>query len=274
MDQSFTVTANAGKTLLSLQVKEWESDFLGKKFGQIVFDPSPGVLAHRGEIRAALLRLLEFADKHHFCLLELQCTVSAVGVVPIFEELGFRLVDTRISFVTLIETPLLESYTAPVGQIEWVMPDDLDEIISLTHTAFTHNPEFFSRYKNAEYFSPSESEKYYAAWIENHIADPDTLFAVIKDRHSVLAYSFFKSYGRYRGEKLYKALLTAVDPQSRGHRLHLALQSFLLQSIPENRFYLDNTTQLTNIPAIRNSISSRKTLTSIGMVYYREHPNP
>ena len=258
------------KSLLKLNFKEWESEFFGKKFGQLVIDPDFGTLPNTAEIHASLDRLLETADRSGFCRLEFQCDMAAIAMIPLFEELGFRLVDSRISFVTLIETPLAERYASTKGKIEWAQPDDLDGVIALTHKAFTHNPEFFSRYKNGEYFTPAESEKYYAAWIKNHITDPDTLFAVIKDRRSIIAYSFFRAYGNYCGEKLYKAILTAVDQEARGHRIHLALQTFLLEKIPENRFYLDNTTQLANIPAIRNSISSRKTLSSIAMIYYRE----
>ena len=63
-------------------------------------------------------------------------------------------------------------------------------------------------------------------------------------------------------------VLTAVEPAYRGEKAHLSMQSFLYQHIPENRFYLDNTTQLTNFAIIKNHITSQKKLNRMDLFFY------
>jgi len=269
--KDLTIITATGMPLISLQEKAWESQFLGRKFGQLIFAPScaadPGF--NQSDFHLHLSQLLDRADRAGFVLLEIHFEVGAIALIPLFEELGFRLVDTRISFVTLIDKSLSKKYAVAIGETRFAVPADFAGIIELTHKSFTHNPEFIARFKNRTYFTPAESENYYAKWIENYLEDPETLFAVVENGGRIVAYSFIKAQGQKQGEILYKAILTAVAPDFRGHRTHLALQSFLFAAIPEKCFYFDNTTQLGNYPAIKNHINSKKTLTSVGMVYYR-----
>ena len=71
---------------------------------------------------------------------------------------------------------------------------------------------------------------------------------------------------------MYKAALMAVAPEHRGKRIYFALRSFIYKSFPETEIYLDATTQLTNLSAIRNLIKSKKNLDSIKLVFYRRGP--
>ena len=270
-DATYTLSFANSETLLSLKIKDWETGFLGKKFGLLKINPLLSKLGNV-EVLAILDDLLLFVEENGFSLVELQCDMAIIAMIPFFEEKGFRLVDTRISFITLIEKPLSVTYPSAIDDIMFATIDDFAELVTLTHKSFTNNPTFFSRYKNRSYFTPEETQKYYEEWIKNHIKDKDTLFVVSKNNQRIVGYSFFKVQGSYKGEKLYKAVLTAVDSDFQGHKAHLSMQAFLFTQIPESRFYLDNTTQLTNTPAIKNSISSIKTLDNIGMVYYyRRH---
>lgn len=268
----YKVYSESGKPVVLLTIKEWESQFLNKKFGMVDIDPETSACFRKREIHDLLHELLAFADAHAFGLLEAHCDTAAITLVPFLEEMAFRLVDTRISFVTLIQKPLPHRYPSEIGDISFAELADLDDIIHLTHKSFTNNHAFFSRFKNRDYFTRRESEKYYAMWIENHIADKNTLFAVTRHKRQLAGYSFFYPSGTIGDIKLYKAILTAVDPEFRGYKAHLSMQTFLFDHIPEEAFYLDNTTQLTNIPAIKNNMNSRKTLDGISMIFYRQHP--
>ena len=267
----YKVFSEKKNPIFTLLIKEWETEFLKRKFGFLDICHADCASFENMLIHDILDELLAFADENAFSITETHCDSSAITLIPILEEKGFRMVDTRISFVTLIEKPLPRRYSAEIGDISFAEMKDLEAILDLTHKSFTDNRAFFSRYKNRDYFTRNETKKYYAMWIENYIADKNTLFAITKYKEQLAGYSFFYSSGSIGDIKLYKAILTAVDPDFQGHKTHLSMQTFLIDQIPEDTFYLDNTTQLTNFPAIKNSIISRKSLDSISMIFYRQN---
>lgn len=78
-----------------------------------------------------------------------------------------------------------------------------------------------------------------------------------------------KKSGLFQGIPLYKAILAAVNPDYRANSYHLHMQAYLYKQFPEKQFYLDNTTQLTNIATIKNHIKSQKKLNRIVLTFFR-----
>jgi hypothetical protein len=223
--------------------------------------------------RSRLQRLLEqvtaFADDRGYDTVETHLDIQGFDFAAVLETCGFRLVDSRIRFLTLIEKGRLTPFPAAVGRIHMAAPGDLDPILALTHDCLTHNSAFSSRFKNRDYFTPQETEAYFAAWIANHLHDEASLFAVLRDNDTLAGYYFYTRAGTHEGVPLYKGMLAAVAPQYRRHKAHIALQVFLFKRIPERCFYVDNTTQLTNFATVRNHIAAGRSLTSIALTFYR-----
>jgi len=255
--------------LLTLKVNEWETNFFKKKVGKLIIDSNILKSLTEETVNDFLNRMIFFADENHYNIIELQLDIQALQFVPLFENKGFRLVDTRITFITLIDKKQIERYSSPIGEIGFATKNDLEDILDLTRQSFVYNPAFFSRYKNKNFFTKEESERFYLAWITNHIEDSDSWFVVIRKGQKVLGYFIYKDAGLYKDEKIYKGILTAVAPEYRGHKLHIFMQSYLYNQFPEDQFYIDSTTQLTNYATIKSHIRSQKNLSCIKLNFYR-----
>jgi len=257
------------KEMASLKIKEWETNFFKRKFGTLSIVHSVfGILACEA-MHDALDSILTHADNNQFDLIELHLNTLGTNLVPALEDKGFRLVDTRITFITLVQKQNIKSYSYPIGKIHLATKSELSDLLHLTHEALTNNPSFFSRFKNRSYFSKEETERYFSAWIENHLDDSNTYFAVLKKGEKIIGYYIWKRAGIYKGKQIYKGILTAVATEYRGYNLQNTMQLFMYDNFPEEKFYLDNTTQLTNYPIIKHHIRSRKNLDRIEMTFYR-----
>lgn len=264
-----TVSTENDKVVASLKTKEWETTFFRRKFGILRINHNLLLTLGDKTNHHILDSLLAFADENGFNLLEFQCDVSAIELIPIIEQKNFCLVDIRVTFITLILKPISEKYSFDRREMTLARKSDLQEILHLTHKSFTHNPSFFSRFKNKKYFTQEETKRYYSAWIENHLGNDNTLFAVLKRKERIIGYCIFRLVGRYQGKPLYKEILVAVDPDYRGRKASLSLVSFLYDRVPEDQFYLDDTTNLTNFSALKNIIRQRRNLKRIELIFYR-----
>jgi hypothetical protein len=259
------------KPMLSLKIREWETKFFKRVFGSLAIHPRFYTHEQPEVLRSALESVLLKADAD-YDLIESHCHISGTRIIGIIEDQGFRLVDSRITFLTFVEKTKLNDDLSHSGSIFFATPDDLSDVLYLTHESLTNNPSFFSRFKDPTYFSPEETKRYYSAWIENHFDDPDSFFAVSKDNDKTIGFFIYKREGFYQGMHVYKGILSAVSPDYRGHRLHFGMQSFLHNHFPEEQFYVDNTTQLANVPTIRSHIHSGKHLDRIELTFYRKNP--
>jgi hypothetical protein len=263
------VSTKNGKVMASLKIKEWETEFFKKTFGSLTTDHNLLVTLPNESIYSAFESLLSYADENQYDILELHLDISGLALVPVLEDNGFRLVDTMATFITLIEKKHIEKYSSDVGEMGFAKKNEIEQILRLTHQTLTNNPSFLSRYKNRIFFTQEESERYYSAYILNHVDNKDALFAIWKTEDRVIGYFIYKRADRYKGKQVYKGILTAVHPEYRGYKAHLVMQSFLYDYFPEEQFYLDNTTQLTNFPTIKNHMRSRKNLNRINLTFFR-----
>lgn len=261
-----------GRVVLGLSEMAWETDFFRRRFGRLEVDAEGMHDLEADTLDKPLGEILSFGDQNGFDLIELELDISWLSLMNLFEDHGFRLVDTKIRFITSKEKTELNNLPEAEGELGFASEDMKEEILALTHRAFAENPSFNSRFSNKRYFSRSDTERYYAAWIENYIGDENTLFAVMKDEGKIVGYLIYPKTGEHEGRPLYKAALMAVAPEHRGRRVYFALRSLIYRSFPESDIYLDATTQLTNLTAIRNLIKTKKNLDSIKLVFYRRGP--
>ena len=284
MIESFTLSCNNdivcinsvahNKLILKLEEKEWETKFFGRKFGVFTINHNSMETLNKEIINDAINALLKKADEQQYHILELQLDILGLNIVSTLEDKGFRLVDTKISFLTLMNKINIEPLSSKYFKVVLATIDDAKAILDLTSQSFPANKQFFSRFKNREYFSEDESRRYYVAWVMNFLNDKDTLFAVLKTilGKKVVGFFIYKKAGCFDGKPIYKGILTAVVPNYRGQQFHLLMQSFLYGLFPEEQFFIDNTTQLTNFATVKNHMRSQKRLKRIELIFYRRHP--
>jgi GNAT superfamily N-acetyltransferase len=247
----------------------WDTDFFARRFGRLEIDAKEKERCNPRDLENALKDVLSFGDQKGFDIIEARLDVSWIHHMVLFETNGFRLVDTKIRFITSKEKSELKTMPKVEGELVFASKDMKEEILALTCSAFAENPSFKSRFNNRRYFSRSDTERYYAAWIENYIGDENSLFGVMKDEGKIVGYLVYAKIGEHAGRPLYKGALTAVAPEHRGKGINLALRSFIYRHLPKAQIYLDQTTQLTNTSMIKSLIGAKSHLESIELVFYR-----
>ena len=241
--------------------KDWDSDFFGREiFGLEVndeFDP------------AELGSAIEDLDQHELWGTECHLPTAQFGVTPVLEELGFRLVDSRMVFVSTWTVDDIADVDVPHGRLRPVRDGDLTEIDALTVRHLVDNPMFRSRFTDRRLFTREESIRYYAAW--NRLAlrqDPD-LFVVWDVDGAVVGYFNYMRQGEADGLPMFKGVLTAIDSDHRGHDAQNIMQSYLFARFGVERWALDNTTQITNLGVVRNHIKAGKRFQDAIITLYR-----
>ncbi|MGA9278028.1 hypothetical protein [Ilumatobacter sp.] len=246
--------------------KRWDSTFFGRQIGSLSWTELP---ADRKAGRTELGRIAELSDAAGYSLVECHVGMTDFTLISLLEDIGFRVVDSRVRFLTrwtLADVPV----TTPLdGAIRWAVPSDRDRIVELTHEGFTDNDKFCSRFKNPDYFSAGDTRRYFEAWIDSTAFEADAASAVLEIDNEVRGYFIYQVRGEYEELPVVKGILTAVAPNSRGANGHLAMQAFLYHRLGLSDWFLDNTTQLTNTPVIRNHIRSSKRLDEIVLTLYR-----
>lgn len=258
-----------GKLVLGLIELAWETEFFGRRFGRLEIEAEGIHDVEATALDRALKDTLSFGDQNGFEVIELRLDISWLDRICLLEDHGFRLVDTSIRFITSRNRTEAETLPMSTDQVCFASEEMKEEILDLTRRSFTNNPSFRSRFNNERFFSRSDTERYYAAWIERYMGDENTLFAVMRDKGKIVGYLIYTETGVHRGKPLYKGALMAVASEYRGRRVYFALRSFVYKHFPEDEVYLDASTQLSNLSAIRNLIKSQQVLDSIQLVFYR-----
>jgi hypothetical protein len=269
---SYVKRSRDGSLVLRLSELAWETEFFGRRFGRLEIEGEGIHDLEATAIDQALKDTLSFGDENGFDVIEAQLDISWLHQMYLFESNGFRLVDTKVRFLALItrerigDLPVPEG---PEGEIGFASADMKEEILSVTHSAFTNNPSFKSRFNNERFFTKSDMQRYYTASIEKCLGDPYALFAVAMDEGKVAGYTAYTKTGEHKGKPLYKAAWAAVAPEYRGRRIYFTTASFVQRHLPESGAYLEMTTQLSNLTTLRNLIKAQRNLDNIQLIFYR-----
>jgi hypothetical protein len=263
----FHVTVSGGERLLTSIPLEWETDFFGRSMRRLDLVAKLSA-AHIPDWTSAVDAALSDHDARRVAITQVNLDFAAFELLCHLEARGFRSVDSRAEFVTLISPERLVEREPPFGAVVDLTEAHLEDVITLVHMGFTRNPKFQSRFKNREWFSAADTDRYYEAWIRNTVNDPRSLGAVWIHEDRTLGFFLYQRAEDRDGAPQYKGVLAAVVPEHRGHGAHLFLQSYLYTRMPP-RVWLDNTTQLSNRTVIRNHMESGKRLESLSIVLYR-----
>lgn len=251
------------KNGISLNLKKWESEFFNKKLYQLTINES--------FVESDLFQsILDQLSEIKFDIIEINLNVKNIKVAEILEKIGFKLVDSRITFLTKIdlnETKFDFPIIDKSHKIRFYNPSDLSSLIQITEKYLTYNEDFISRYKNLHYFNIGDSEKYFKKWITYSVTNSASLTAVVEHKGKVIGFFIFQRKEDIEKLPLYKGILVAVKHQYQGFKLHLSLQSFLFKSFNSKQFYIDNTTQLSNYGVIKNHIRSNRKLNKMELTF-------
>jgi len=264
---SLEVRRADGAVIATLQPNEWESRFFGRPIGRLTVSAEMTTPSDPEEWRAALSIVASGSGAYD--LVQAYLDVRRLALAPALEDAGFRLVDTRISFMTRLDRRLLERHRPPVGEVRPATPEDLPDLLDLVRRRITDNPTAHSRYKNPAYFSHDEAARWFAAWVENDLADPTSLAAVWRVQGRIVGFFGYQQRGDCEGLPLYKSTVAAVDEAWRGRRAHLFLQTVLFDGMAADEVWVENTTQLPNAPTIHNHVLAGRRLDRIELTFFR-----
>jgi hypothetical protein len=213
-------------------------------------------------------------DEAGYRLVECQVDLVDIAMGSCLESAGFRLVDSRIRFLTRWNRDVSDSFEPRWGHVRAATVEDRDRIIELTHLGLTLNPGFVSRFKNREFFTESDTRRYFEAWVDSSAFADDAATAVFETDDGVSGFYIYRVAGEHDGLPLVKGVITAVTPEQRGAGAHRAMQSFLYGRLGLDEYYIDTVTQLSNTALIRSSLSSGKRYEQAALTFFRAPVGP
>ncbi len=261
-----------GRVALTLRPNEFETRLFGRRIGVLEMDAAALSALTPQDRQHTVALATGVADDEGYCLVQAQVEAGSLELATALEEAGFRLVDTRVEFRTRLDRRRLPRHEPPFGTAGMARPEDRDALLTLTHEVLTHNPAFHSRYKNRDYFSADDAARWFAAWVENDLADPGTVVAVWRVDEGPVAFFGLCRHGDHEGLPFYKSTLAMAESQHRGHKAHIFLQTTLFDALPADEFWMQSVTQLTNAPVIRNQFVMARRLDRIALVLFRRGP--
>jgi hypothetical protein len=247
-----------------LTFKEWDSRFFGKDFYVLKVDS----LSDLGGVRKELAEL----DARGVFGVECQINIRNMDVIPHLEDMGFRLVDSRMEFITHTFRGEAD-IQAPVGDFRRYEDRDWDELAAITIENFVDNPNFKSRYTNPNLFSREESVRYYLQW-HKWVLDvsPDLFLSWVDGEKYVGFYSILRLPDAERGIPNYKVGLLAIHADYRSHNGQNLMQAWLFRETSDTDWTTINSPQLTNTAGLKNNIRSGKEFKAAELFFFRKNP--
>jgi len=256
-----TTTAHTGFTLAR---KDWDSDFFGREiYSLTVSRPIDG---------QDLMGSLATSDRSGIWAIECHVDFQDLRNAPTLENSGFRLVDSRARFITSMRRQELIRPQWPFGVVRAATAEDVDAIHELTVANLVDDPTFVSRYNDRRLFTREESIRYYRAWTENVIGETPDLCSVWEVEGAIVAYFEFLRDTEHSEIPRFKGVLTAVDPDFRGHGAQNFLQEATFPRFDCDTWEVVSTTQLSNTRVIQNHVKAGKRFSDAAATFFRLHP--
>lgn len=250
-------------TTLEIKKIDWDSAFFGRDFYSL--DAQSGI---DYEQLAVDLKNLDISGAFGVMC---QINIRSIEVIPQLEMLGFRLVDSRMEFVTHTFRGTQE-IAAPVGEFRRYESNDWDGLVDLTLKNFVDNPHFKSRYTNRDIFSREESLRYFLQW-HHWVLDvsPDLFLSWIDGDKYVGFYSILRIPEIEIHRPRYKVGLAAIDSEYRAHNGQNLMQAWLFRESIDPEWTTVNSPQLTNTSGVKNNIRSGKEFKSVELFFFRKN---
>lgn len=244
--------------------KMWDTEFFGRRF--LSGDLSREITTEGWQKLELEIEALKASGAW---LLEARIRSSHFHNVTKLEDLGFRLVDSRLEFSTLTRRSEAE-YSIPRGDFRWYQESDWLPLQDLTRSQFAANENFKSRYNNRRYFSEEESNRYYMQWHRWALENENPLFCVWEvDGFFAGFYSILR---QAEGDSIprYKVALAAVEPEFRSYGAQNQMQFWIFENAPDEEWLTINSPALTNLSGLKNNIRAAKELSYVEAYFFLE----
>jgi hypothetical protein len=218
--------------------------------------------------------MLDELDQSGVWGIEVLVTPEQISNVPTLEDAGFRLVDSKMSFISKLSISDVVPKPVPFGRLRQVRKEDLPCVSELTVRHLVDNPVVYSRFKNPDLYSREESIRYYDAWNLRAFREQPELFVVWEVEGEVGAYFNYMRFDHPQFKPYFKGILTVVDPRYRGRNAQNIMQSFLFEKFQEPEWWIDNTTQISNTAVIKNHIKAGKAFHGSELIFFRVSVSP
>ncbi|MCG2722434.1 MAG: GNAT family N-acetyltransferase [Thermodesulfovibrionales bacterium] len=138
-----------------IKKRKWDSDFFGKKIGEL--EPDSESFRH---IEFYLRKAREEKFQYILCRLKAMDT----GHIRVLESLGFYLTDIGVTWAIQSKTYTVMVSPNNTVDIRIATPEDIRPLKKIAGTLFRT-----SRFYHDPFFSKSEAKNLYQTWIENSI---------------------------------------------------------------------------------------------------------
>ena len=234
--------------------KNWDSEF----FNREIFACDLNYAIGSSDVEALALEI-ESLSRLDRPLIEARVRSEFFSNIPFLENIGFRLVDSRLEFRTKTYRRDFTLNNLPTG-LRWFHADDWDEVQKLTIAQFVDNPKFKSRFNNRNYFTRDESVRYYLQWHRLALENEHPLFCVWETNSVVSGFYTIVRKSTPTNHVDYKIGLVAVRPGSEPSGMGNQMQFWIFQNSPDDEWTSINSPALTNLPALKNNIRAAKEL--------------
>jgi hypothetical protein len=237
-----------------LKPKDWETNFFGFSYGLLSLTSNQSFDSLKDDMYAAVeeLHALIQQESPKYAYIEMNLDSRFFFFIPKLEDLGFRLLDTKATYLTEFSQEDLQKQNFELSDENLVIRNkresDYETILTMSVDVMVQDKVFVSKYKNSDFFSED----------------------INKEDHIKGFFIYDKRVDAKSGWPIYKGILTVVDKDVRGKNIHLALQSFIFKQIKDEKLIIENATQVSNIPVIRNHIRSHRMLDSVTFILVRK----
>lgn len=250
--------------MLMFTRKDWDSDFFNKEFYSLQVDGSANP--------EDLSEQLKGMDGKGVYGIECHQNIRNLAEIRLLESQGFRLVDSRMEFVTHTQR-LPEQVNPEVGLFRRYESKDWDQLVAISEANFVDNPAFQSRYNNRWIYSREESLRYYLRWHTWVLeTSPDLFLSWVDGDKLVGFYSILRLPDSEHPYPKYKVALAAIDPDYRALKGQNLMQAWLFHNTPDAEWTTVNSPQLTNTSGLKNNIRSGKNFVAIELFLFRKNP--
>jgi len=251
--------------MYSLARKPWDSEFFGKEIYALdVTDDGTGFEGLEQELAAL--------DSKGAFGTEVRLNVRSLELFRELEQLGFRLVDSRMEFIT--ETKRLTEDVVPErGEFRHYREEDWEPLVDLTRRSFVENPGFRSRWNNPWLFTAEEALRYYVEWHKWVLRESPDLFVSWVDGDTYVGwYSILRRPNPSGPNPVYKVALAGIEPEYRALKGQNLMQFWLFRHTPDAEWTTINSPSLNNTSGIKNNIRAGKNFKTIELFLFRKNP--
>ena len=248
----------------------WEASFFGFPVEEIRIGNS--LFA---DVTDEVSALIEGASPE--TLLKVSVDARQLHAIPWLERQGFELWESRYVWLTTFSRDELTQKHAlhaslPEDRIVWGTEAHHEAILSMTQAQVAKSTAVVNRF-DSPFYPEGSAEMWYAKWIAQVLQNPMALVAVAEhgEKREVAGYFIYLPGEPRDGVAAYKGILSVIQPAHRGRNLHVHLQQFLFEEMAKRheRVTLDNTTQVSNYPVVRNHAKSGRRPDHIEFVMFR-----